>query len=118
MTQYNPDNIMAKIIRGELSATKIFEDDAVLVIADIHPKAPIHWLAIPKDSYTSFHHFCATAPAEKVHHFFHTISTLAAAKGLDQHGYRVVSNHGAAACQSVEHCHLHILAGKQLQDSF
>src|SRR5258706_537630 len=67
---YDKNNVFAKIIRGELDAEKLYEDDQVIVMKDIYPSAPIHILAIPKGEYTSFDDFTAKASIEEIGHFY------------------------------------------------
>ncbi len=110
---YDDNNIFAKIIHGEIPCNKIYEDDKILAFNDINPAAPIHVLVIPKGKYVSFADFAAQAPAEEVANFFAKAAEIA--KSLDtSNGYRIISNHGSDASQTVAHFHLHILAGKQL----
>lgn len=98
---YNADNIFARIIRGEVPADKIYEDATLLAIRDIAPAAPIHYLVIPKGEYQSFDDFIAHAGDETVGHFFRTIRKLAHEAGLKDSGYRLITNHGADASQTV-----------------
>jgi diadenosine tetraphosphate (Ap4A) HIT family hydrolase len=110
---YDEHNIFARIIRGDLPCKKVYEDDKVLAFEDIMPAAPVHVLVVPKGSYCSFHDFMAQ-PAEVIGAFFQTVQQLAEQLGLEENGYRLVTNHGADASQSVLHFHVHILGGRQL----
>ena len=104
--------LFCKIIAGDIPSTKVYEDDSVLAFRDIAPQAPSHILVIPKTHIPG----CDGVTAENsavVAHIFEVIPRIAAAEGLAG-GYRVVSNCGADAGQTVPHLHFHILGGKQL----
>lgn len=108
------DCLFCKIIAGDIPSTKVYEDDLVYAFRDIAPQAPTHVLVIPKAHISG----CNGVTAENsavVAHIFEVIPQIAAAEGLTN-GYRVVSNCGADACQSVHHLHFHILGGKQLSE--
>lgn len=111
---YDPNNIFAKILRGEIPSKKIFEDENVLAFEDIAPAAPVHVLVLPKGEYISFDDFVVKAPADKVSVFFATLKKIADKLGLKEGGYRIIMNHGKNASQSVPHFHAHILGGKPL----
>lgn len=111
---YDPENIFAKILRGELPCEKVFEDEAILAFHDVSPAAPVHVLVVPKRACRSFHDFCATASPEEAAHFFQSIAVIAEQLGVDASGYRLITNHGADASQTVPHFHVHLLAGKAL----
>ena len=114
MTTYDPNNIFAKIMRGEIPCSKVYEDAHAFAFNDIHPDAPIHVLVVPKGEYASFNDFAANAPAALVQGFFASVQKIAAQLGLEESGYRLITNHGADASQSVHHFHVHILGGKPL----
>ena len=104
--------LFCKIIAGDIPSTKVYEDELVLAFRDIAPQAPSHILVIPKTHIPG----CDGVTAENsavVAHIFEVIPRIAAAEGLVG-GYRVVSNCGADAGQTVPHLHFHILGGKQL----
>ena len=106
------DCLFCKIIAGDIPSTKVYEDDLVLAFRDIAPQAPTHILVIPKN------HIASVAElneenASVVAHIFTVIPQIAKAEGLEN-GYRVVSNCGADAGQTVHHLHFHILGGKTL----
>lgn len=111
---YDQNNIFAKIIRGEIPCDKVYEDEAVLAFKDIHPKAPIHVLVIPKGNYTSFDDFAAHAGAEEMKKFYRAVGQIARDLGLQESGYRLISNHNLHAGQEVFHYHVHILGGRPL----
>ena len=110
---YDKNNIFAKIIRGEIPAKKIYEDDFVLAIEDIAPSAPVHILIIPKGEFVSFDDFANKASPETISNFFATIAKIAELSGAAKSGYRLITNHLEQAGQSVFHFHVHLLAGKQ-----
>ena len=113
-SQYDNDNIFAKIIRGEVPCDKVYEDDKLLAFNDINPAAKVHILIIPKGKYVSFDDFVANAPSEDVIYFFVTIRKIACDKGLCESGYRLVMNHGKDGGQLVPHFHVHMLGGNGL----
>lgn len=113
---YDKNNIFAKIIRGEIPAEKIYEDDQVLAIKDAYPIAPVHILVIPKKEFKSFDDFIGRATAEEVAYFFKIVHKVCASLNLSEDGYRVLSNVGKHGRQTVFHMHLHILAGKDLSN--
>ena len=104
--------LFCRIVAGEIPSTKVYEDDLVLAFRDIAPQAPTHILVIPKAHISG----CNGVTAENsavVAHIFEVIPQIAQAEGLEN-GYRVVSNCGADAGQTVPHLHFHILGGKAL----
>lgn len=106
------DCLFCKIAAGEIPSTKVYEDDKILAFRDIAPQAPTHILVIPKEHIGSV----AEITAENsglVAHIFEVIPQIAAAEGLTG-GFRVVSNCGDDAGQTVHHLHFHILGGKTL----
>ncbi len=107
------DCIFCKIIAGEIPSKKVYEDEHVYAFHDINPQAPVHVLVIPKRHISSV----AAIDAENapvVAQVFCAIANIARELGLEEQGYRVVSNCGEAAGQTVFHLHFHILGGKQL----
>lgn len=111
---YDAENVFAKIIRKEIPCNKIYEDDEVIAFNDIAPAAPVHILVVPKGEYTSFNDFTQKADLEKIGSFFRIVQDLAAGAGLVEGGYRLITNHGKNASQSVPHFHVHILGGRAL----
>lgn len=106
------DCIFCKIIAGEIPSQKVYEDDQALVFRDIEPQAPTHLLVIPKTHLSG----CAAVTADNsalVAHLFEVIARVTAELGITD--YRVVSNQGAEAGQTVPHLHFHILAGRTLK---
>ncbi|MEQ8962949.1 MAG: histidine triad nucleotide-binding protein, partial [Coleofasciculus sp. C2-GNP5-27] len=106
------ETIFSKIIRREIPADIVYEDDLVLAFKDVAPKAPVHILLIPKKPIPQL------AAAEShdhalMGHLLLTAKRVAEQVGLNQ-GYRVVINNGADGGQTVDHLHLHILGGRQM----
>lgn len=110
---YDSDNIFAKILRGEIPCDKFYEDDNALAFRDISPAAPSHLLVIPKMKVTSFNDF-ATQDVMAMGEFFKSVQKVAKKEGLVDSGYRLITNHGANANQTVPHFHVHVLGGKKL----
>ena len=104
--------LFCKIVAGTIPSTKVYEDDTILAFRDIAPMAPTHILVIPKAHISSVDGVTAENSAV-VAHIFATIPAIAKEEGL-VNGYRVVSNCGPDAGQTVPHLHFHILGGKQL----
>ncbi len=111
---YDPQNIFARILRGEIPCQPVFENEVALAFHDIAPQAPVHVLVIPKGAYVSFADFSAEAPAETVAAFFRAVGEVAKALGLEAAGYRILANMGPHSGQEVPHFHVHILAGRPL----
>jgi len=110
---YDSSNIFAKILRGEIPCNKVYEDENALAFHDIAPAAPVHVIIIPKAQAVSFDDFAQKHP-QHLAAFFQSVQKVAAELGVQEGGYRLVTNHGADASQSVPHFHVHILGGKPL----
>ena len=106
------DCLFCKIIAGDIPSAKVYEDELVYAFRDINPQAPTHILVIPKTHIPSVDGVTAENSGV-VAHIFEVIPKIAAQEGL-KNGYRVVSNCGADAGQTVHHLHFHILGGKAL----
>ena len=106
------DCLFCKIIAGVIPSTKVYEDDKVLAFRDIAPQAPCHILVIPKTHIADVNGI-TEENSSLVAHIFTVIPQIAKAEGLEN-GYRVVSNCGSDAGQTVQHLHFHILGGKEL----
>lgn len=104
--------IFCKIIAGEIPSAKVYEDEMVYAFQDINPQAPVHILVVPKAHISSVAEITEENCAV-VAHIFRVIPQIAREEGLTG-GYRVVSNCGPDAGQTVEHLHFHILGGKAL----
>lgn len=111
---YDKNNIFAKIISGELPAQKLYEDDLLIAIKDINPASPIHLLVISKGPYTDLLDFTTNASKDEISHYFKMVALIAKENGAEE--YRIVSNKGKQAGQSVFHFHTHILSGSINQD--
>ena len=106
------DCLFCKIIAGDIPSNKVYEDELVYAFRDIAPQAPTHILVVPKAHIASVAEVTAEN-SSAVAHIFEVIPQIAAAEGLTN-GYRVVSNCGQDAGQTVNHLHFHILGGKTL----
>ena len=112
---YDPANIFAKILRGEIPTQALYEDDHSLAFHDIRPQAPVHVLVIPKGPYVSMDDFTANATVEEIAGFFRAVGHVARdVLGLADDGYRVLANCGANGHQEVPHLHVHIFGGRRL----
>jgi diadenosine tetraphosphate (Ap4A) HIT family hydrolase len=111
---YDKNNIFARILRKEIPAKVVYEDDYALAFHDIAPQAPIHILVIPKGEYISFFDFSATATPDAIHGFTKAIHHVIQSFGLQKEGFRILSNHGAHGHQEVPHYHVHIFGGRPL----
>ena len=106
------DCIFCKIMNGEIPTTKVYEDDLCFAFQDITPLAPTHFLVIPRKHVASAAEIDGEM-ATVVGHIYEVIAKLASEMGFAE-GFRVVTNCGADAGQTVHHLHFHVLAGKQL----
>ncbi len=113
---YDPSNIFAKILRGEIPNKTVYEDDTILAFHDIAPKTPIHVLVIPKADYIDMHDFSSRANANEIGYFFNKVGEIARDLGLAESGYRVVTNNGKNAGQIVPHFHIHIMGGQKIKE--
>ena len=111
---YDPSNMFARILRGEIPCRKVYEDEWALAFHDINPLAPVHVLVIPKGPYVSMADFSAEASDAEIVGFVRAVGKVARQLGLDAPGYRILANHGAAANQEVPHLHVHLFAGAPL----
>ena len=111
---YDDGNVFARILRGELPANKVYEDEHVLAFNDINPLAPTHILVIPKGPYVSWDDFSERASDSEIAAFVRAAGKIARDAGLVGDGYRVLANSGSNAGQEVPHLHLHIFAGRPL----
>lgn len=111
---YDPNNIFAKIIDGTIPVEPIFENEYVLVIKDKFPQAPIHLLILPKQPYINMTDFTQNASDEEIVTLNRATGEMIAKFGLEENGYRVISNAGTHGGQEIPHLHWHILGGKQL----
>ena len=114
MMTYDPDNIFAKILRGEIPCRKALENDYALAFHDIRPQAPVHILVMPKGAYISLDDFTAKAGTAEIEGFRRAVGQAAREADVAAGGYRLISNHGGNAHQEVPHFHVHILGGRAL----
>jgi histidine triad (HIT) family protein len=108
------DCIFCKIISGEIPSKKVYEDDKVFAFEDINPEAPVHLLIIPKTHIDSINELSEN-DKELIGHIFLVSQKLAKEYNIEDSGYRVISNCGEAAGQTVKHLHFHLLGGRQLK---
>lgn len=113
-SDYDDNNIFAKILRGEIPSKTVYEDDFALAFHDINAQAPTHVLVIPKGKYVSFADFSDHAPDALIAGFIRAVGKVAKDLGLEDNGYRLLANAGHDAHQEVPHLHIHILAGRKL----
>ena len=111
---YDPDNIFARVLRGEIPCRKVYEDEFALAFHDIAPQAAVHVLVVPKGEYVSWDDFSARAPADLIAGFVRAVGKVARDLGLVEPGYRLLANVGGHGGQEVPHFHLHILGGKRI----
>lgn len=111
---YNPDNVFAKILRGEIPCNKVYEDDHVLAFHDINPQAPVHVLVIPKGAYISVSDFGANAADAEIAALIRALGRIAGEMGVTEDGYRILANAGAHGHQEVPHLHFHLFGGRPL----
>ena len=111
---YDDNNIFARILRGEIPSTPVYEDEWAFAFEDISPQSPVHTLVIPKGKYVSWDDFSAKASAEEIAGFIRAVGHVAREKGLVEPGYRLLANIGAHGGQEVAHFHVHIFGGQPL----
>ena len=106
--------VFCKIVKGDIPSPRLYEDDKMIVIRDIEPKAKLHYLCMPKTHFATLAQLNAER-AEIVKHIFQVIPTLEKQLGLEN-GYRVIINQGENGGQTVPHLHVHLLGGEKLAD--
>ena len=111
---YDDQNIFAKILRGEIPCNKIYEDEFVLSFHDINPQKKIHALVIPKGEFTDFDDFTKRATEIEMLEFLKGVSHVSRLLGLENNGYRVLSNIGQDGGQEVPHLHFHLFGGEKV----
>lgn len=109
---YDDQNIFAKILRGEIPSTKIYEDEWAYAFPDINPQAELHVLVIPKGRYVSWDDFSAKASDEEIGGFIRAVGHVARENNLVEPGYRLLANVGPHGGQEVPHLHVHLF-GRQ-----
>ena len=111
---YDDSNIFARILRGELPCSKVYEDEHVLAFNDINPLSPTHILVIPKGPYVSWDDFSQKGSDGEITAFVRAVGAIARDAGLVADGYRLLANAGPSSGQEVPHLHVHIFAGRPL----
>ena len=111
---YDPANIFARILRGEIPCKKVYEDEFVLAFHDINPQAPVHVLVVPKGRWVSAADFHASASDAAIAGFWRLVGQVAKDAGLEARGYRLLSNMGEEGGQEVPHFHVHVFGGRRL----
>jgi diadenosine tetraphosphate (Ap4A) HIT family hydrolase len=111
---YDPANIFARILRGELPCAKVYEDEHALAFHDISPQAKLHILVIPKGPYVSWDDFSERGSAEEIAGFVRACGRVAREQGLVEPGYRLLANVGRNGGQEVPHLHVHLFGGGPL----
>lgn len=108
---YDPQNVFARILRGEIPAKVAFENEHALAFHDVRPQAPVHVLVVPKGPYVSLDHFAAEATAVEQAGFMAAVAEVCRMEGLEQ-GFRAIANTREHGHQEVPHFHLHIIGGR------
>ena len=111
---YDDQNVFAKILRGEIPATRVYEDAYAIAFPDINPQSPTHILVIPTGAYVSWDDFSAHASDAEIAGFVRAVGKVARDAGLVAPGYRLLANAGLDSHQEVPHLHVHIFAGRKL----
>jgi histidine triad (HIT) family protein len=111
---YDDSNIFARILRGEIPAKIVYEDEHALAFHDIAPAAPVHILVIPKGPYVSWDDFSARASETEIAGFVRAVGHVARTQGLVAPGYRLLTNVGGHGGQEVPHLHVHLFGGRPL----
>jgi histidine triad (HIT) family protein len=111
---YDDQNIFAKILRGEIPNDTVLETEHSLAFRDIRPQAPNHVLVIPRGPYVSFDHFAQEATDAEITDFVRAVGEVCRMEGVEENGFRLISNAGNHGVQEVPHLHVHILAGRPL----
>lgn len=106
--------IFCRIVEQTVPAARLYEDERCLAFDDVNPQAPVHALVVPKRHIASISDLTDGEDAQLMGHLLLTCSRVAAEKGIAQSGYRVVTNSGREAGQTVFHLHLHVLGGRRM----
>ena len=114
--KYNKNNIFAKILRGEITYKKVYENKYVLSFYDINPQKKLHILIIPKGEYVDLDHFNAEASEKEILEFNKSITHIVKMMNISSsdEGYRVIINVGRNGGQEVPHLHCHIFGGEEV----
>ena len=111
---YDDNNIFARLLRGEIPSTRVYEDEHAVAFHDINPLSPTHILVIPKGAYVSWDDFSARASADEIAGFVRAVGKVARDAGLVEPGYRLLANTGVNSGQEVPHLHVHVFGGRPL----
>jgi histidine triad (HIT) family protein len=111
---YDPNNIFAKILRGEIPCNKVYEDDHALAFHDINPQRAVHVLVIPKGAYVDLDDFSQNAADAEIAGLLRAVAAVARQLGVETSGYRFLANNGPDANQEVPHLHIHLFGGGPL----
>ena len=106
--------IFCKIIKNEIPSSKVYENDDILAFKDINPQAPVHIIVIPKKHIENILELNDESLLTKIHK---AIKEIVKEQNLAKQGFRLVTNTGEDACQTVKHLHFHILGGDKLPES-
>ena len=109
------DCIFCRIARGEIPSRKVWEDDSALAFEDVSPQAKVHVLVIPKKHYANILDIGRNGSGDLMK-LMGAVNEAVKAKGLEENGFRLVTNCGEHGCQSVKHVHIHVLGGQQLSE--
>lgn len=110
---YDDGNVFARILRGEIPAKIVFENEHAMAFPDVRPQAPVHLLVIPKGPYVSLDHFAAEASAAEQAGLFAAVAEVCRTQGLEG-GFRAIANTRGHGHQEVPHFHIHILGGRPM----
>ena len=113
-SDYDENNIFAKILKSEINCKKVDENDSTLAFLDINPQTPIHILIIPKKPYINIYDFNKNASSIEVLDFWKLVNNIVENEGIKDSGFRIISNTGKNGNQDVQHFHVHLLGGKNL----
>ncbi|HEU0221931.1 MAG TPA: HIT domain-containing protein [Paracoccaceae bacterium] len=116
--EYDPQNVFARILRGEIPSKTLRETTHSLAFHDIRPQAPNHVLVVPKGPYVTWDHFAAEASEAEIADFVRLVAEVSRTEGVAPgeggSGFRVICNNGDNAHQEVPHMHVHLLGGRPL----
>ena len=112
--EYDDQNVFARILRGEIPSRKVYEDEWALAFHDVAPQSPVHVLVIPKGRWVSIADFTARASEAEIAGFWRAVGATARQLGLEEPGYRLLTNMGEHSHQEVPHLHVHIFGGRPL----
>ena len=111
---YDDQNVFAKILRGEIPSTRVYEDEWAMAFHDIAPQAATHILVIPRGAYVSWDDFSERGSEAEIAGFVRAVGAVARTAGLVAPGYRLLANTGAHGGQEVPHLHVHLFGGAPL----